>query len=198
MITGYTVLANEGNKIKPYLITKVEDVNGNVLYEYVENKDNVLNKSIVYVLNSMLNNCYSSDMIDYNYPTCINIASKLTKKYAIKTGTTNTDNLIFGYNKDLLVGVWMGYDDNKETDSEDSRNVKNIWADIVENYLKEKEDIWYEMPENVVGVVVNPINGVLANNSSKHKKILYYIKGTEPTIDNNDFDNLVPTMKLEE
>ena len=198
MITGYTVLANEGNKIKPYLITKVEDVNGNVLYEYVENKDNVLNKSIVYVLNSMLNNCYSSDMIDYNYPTCINIASKLTKKYAIKTGTTNTDNLIFGYNNDLLVGVWMGYDNNKETDSEDSRNVKNIWADTIENYLKEKEDKWYKIPDNVVGVVVNPITGELATNSSKHKKILYYIKGTEPTIDNNTFDNLIPTIKLEE
>lgn len=198
MITGYTTLANEGYKIKPYLITKVEDVNGNVLYEHKDDSDNVLNKSIVYVLNSMLNNCYSTDMIDYNYPTCINIASKLTKKYAIKTGTTNTDNLIFGYNSDLLVGVWMGYDDNNETDSEDSRNVKNIWADIVETYLEDKEDSWYDMPDNVVGVIVNPITGEVATDSSKHKKLLYYIKGTEPSIDDTNFDTLIPTIKLEE
>lgn len=196
MITGYTVLANEGYKIKPYLITKIEDINGNILYEHEENKDNVLNKSIVYVLNSMLNNCYSSDMIDYNYPTCINIASKLTKKYAIKTGTTKTDNLIFGYNNDLLVGVWMGYDDNKETDSNSSRTVKNIWADTIENYLKDNEDKWYEKPDNVVGVIVNPISGELATNKSEHKKILYYIKGTEPS-NNDDFDKLIPTIKME-
>jgi hypothetical protein len=36
------------------------------------------------------------------------------------------------------------------------------------------------MPDNVVGVLVNPIDGKLANENSQKKKILYYIKGTEP------------------
>ena len=44
-----------------------------------------------------------------------------------------------------------------------------------------KDSSWYEMPDNVVGVIVNPIDGSLANKNSKKKKVLYFLKGTEPT-----------------
>ncbi len=36
------------------------------------------------------------------------------------------------------------------------------------------------MPNNVVGVIINPLDGSLATNESKKKTIMYYIKGTEP------------------
>ena len=195
MMTAYGTLANEGYKNTPYLIEKVEDINGNVLYEHKVSPENVLNKSTTFVLNDMLNNCYSSDFIDYTYPTCISISPKLTKKYAVKTGSTNTDHLIFGYNKDILVGVWTGYDNNKKTTSADGLINKNVWADIVENYLKDKETAWYSAPKNVVGVLIEPVSGNLATNNSKKKKLTYYIKGTEPYITNEDLDDLIPTIK---
>ena len=195
MMQGYAAFANEGYKVKPYFISKVEDINGNVLYSYNPVQENVLNKSIVFVLNEMLSNCYSTDMIDYNYPTCINIAPEITKKYAIKTGTTDTDHLIFGYNKDLLVGVWTGYDDNKVTTSQDGTINKQIWVNIMENYLKDKESKWYEIPKNVVGVLIDPISGKPATDSTKKKKIFYYIKGTEPYVEEKELDDLIPTMK---
>ena len=198
MITAYNTLANEGVKVKPYLITKVEDFQGNVLYEHKKSKETVLNKSLVYVLNEMLTNSYSKEFIDYNYPTCIEIAAKLTKKYAIKTGTTNTDSLIFGYNKDILVGMWTGYDDNRELSVSSGSKNKKAWADIVEQYLKDDEDSWYETPENVVGVLVEPKTGKLATNESTHKQIIYYIKGTEPTNDTSNLDVLIPTIKQDE
>ena len=50
----------------------------------------------------------------------------------------------------------------------------------VYEYLKNKEDIPYTMPEDVIGVLVNPITGSLATNQDKNKRIVYYIKGTEP------------------
>ena len=197
MMTAYGTLANEGYKNNPYLIEKVEDINGNVLYEHKETPENVLNKSITFVLNNMLNNCYAQEFIDYTYPTCINIAPKLTNKYAIKTGTTNTDHLIFGYNKDILVGEWTGYDNNKNITSSDGVINKNIWADTIENYLKDKETQWYDAPKNVVGVLIEPVSGKLANENSNKKKLTYYIKGTEPYIENNDLDDLIPTVKEE-
>lgn len=197
MITGYATLANEGYKVQPYFITKVEDINGNILYEHESIKEGVLNKSIVYILNEMLSNCYSSEFIDYNYPTCINIAAKLTRKYSIKTGTTDTDHLVFGYNKDILMGIWSGYDDNTFTVGSDGTTIKNIWADTIENYFKDKNTEWYKMPTNVVGAVVEPISGNLATNSSTKKKILYYIKGTEPTTNEQNLDELIPTIKTE-
>lgn len=195
MMSAYGTLASEGYKNKPYLIEKVEDINGNVLYEHKESPENVLNKSTTFVLNDMLNNCYSSEFIDYTYPTCISIAPKLTKKYSIKTGSTNTDHLIFGYNKDILVGVWTGYDDNKKTSNADGLINKNVWADIVENYLKDKDTEWYTAPKNVVGVLIEPISGQLATDNSKKKKLTYYIKGTEPYLNDEDFDDLIPTIK---
>ena len=198
MITAYNTLANEGVKVKPYLITKVEDFQGNVLYKHKKSKETVLNKSLVYVLNEMLTNSYSREFIDYNYPTCIEIAAKLTKKYAIKTGTTNTDSLIFGYNKDILVGMWTGYDDNRELSVSSGSKNKKAWADIVEQYLKDDEDSWYETPENVVGVLVEPKTGKLATNESTHKQIIYYIKGTEPTNNTSNLDVLIPTIKQDE
>lgn len=195
MIKGYSTFASGGYKITPHFITKVEDMNGNVLYKYKEDKEAILNKSTTYILNELLSNCYNKNLIDYNYPTCINIASKITKKYAIKTGTTNTDHLIFGYNPDLLVGGWVGYDDNSNTEDKDGTILKNIWVDIMENYLKDKKESWYETPNNVVGVLVNPITGEVANTNTKKATIMYYIKGTEPNA--SDFESTIPTIKTE-
>ena len=198
MMAGYATFANEGFKVEPYLIRKVTDVEGNVLYEHKEDKENVLNKSLVYILNEMLNNSYASEFIDYTYPTCISLALKLSKKYALKTGTTNTDHLIFGYNQDVLMGMWTGYDDNSETELIDGANMKLAWADSVEAYLKDKKTSWYKMPDNVVGVISDPISGNPADDSTKKKKMFYYIKGTEPTEEDPNLDVLVPTIKNDE
>ena len=197
MTQAYAAFANEGYKVEPHLISRVEDKDGNILYQADETKENILNKSIVYVLNEMLANTYSSDFIDYSYPTLYNLASKMTKKYAVKTGTTTSDRLIFGYNKDLIVGVWTGYDDNSDTPIEDINISRNIWLETIEGCLENKEDNWYTTPSNVVGVLVDPISGELATNNSKNKTIIYYIKGTEPTLSSTPLDDVIPTVKVE-
>ncbi len=195
MMAAYSTLANEGYKIKPYFINKITDMDGNVLYKHKKTKENVLNKSNVYILNELLTTTYAKEFINYNYPTCYSISPKMTKKYAIKSGTTNTDNLIFGYNKDLLVGLWSGYDDNSDVNNSDSTSLKNVWVDTIESSLQGKEDNWYETPENVVGVAIDPISGKAV--TSGNAKILYYIKGTEPTTDKKSLDDAVPTVKNE-
>ena len=199
MMAAYSALANEGYKIEPYFISKVTDMEGNVLYEYKPNPENVLNKNTVYILNELLTTTYAKEFKDYNTPTCLSIEPKMTHKYALKSGTTNTDNLIFGYNKELLVGMWTGYDDNKDVSSQDSSNLKTAWVDIMETYLEGKtdEETWYETPGNVVGVAIDPISGKAATDSSK-AKILYYIKGTEPTENKSSLDESIPTVKVEE
>ena len=170
-------------------------MNGNTLYEFIAPNENILNKNTVYILNELLTNSYSKEFIDYNYPTCINIAPKASKTYAIKTGTTNTDHLIFGYNKDAILGIWMGYDDNRPTAVSDGTIMKNIWIDTMENYLKDKDNNWYKTPENVVGVLVDPISGEPATETSTHKKIFYYIKGTQPYSTNQDLEESISTFK---
>ena len=180
MTNAYAMLANEGYKVKPHFITKVEDINGNVLYEYKDNKEAVLNKSITFILSELLSNSTNIKYSSYTYPTAYVISNKLTKKYAIKTGTTDYDHLVFGYNKDVVVSIWSGYDDNRYISSHDSYNNKVMWSDIIEKYLEGNEDNWYDMPNNVIGTIIDTATGKIATEESKKKAIMYYIKGTEP------------------
>ena len=193
MTSSYSVFANNGYKIKPHLIEKIVDMNGKVLYKFNEEKKLILNQSTTYIMNELLSNCYNNVFVDYNYPTCINIASKVSNKYAIKTGTTDTDHLIFGYNPEIVLGIWSGYDNNDDTYPEVSTNIKLAWIDTIENYFKKNKATWYKKPDNIVGVPVNPITGELNTNKNT---ILYYIKGTEPTT-NNELDEFIPTLKEE-
>ena len=193
MTSSYSVFANNGYKIKPHLIEKIVDMNGKVLYKFNEDKKLILNQSTTYIMNELLSNCYNNVFVDYNYPTCINIASKVSNKYAIKTGTTDTDHLIFGYNPEIVLGIWSGYDNNDDTYPEVSTNIKLAWIDTIENYFKKNKATWYKKPDNIVGVPVNPITGELNTNKNT---ILYYIKGTEPTT-NNELDEFIPTLKEE-
>lgn len=195
MMQAYSTFASEGYKVIPHFIQRVEDMNGNVLYEFKAPNESILNKSTVYILNELLANSYSKEFIDYNYPTCINIAAKMSKTYAIKTGTTNTDHLIFGYNKDAILGIWMGYDDNRTTEVSDGTIMKNIWVDTMETYLQDKENNWYKTPENVVGVLVDPISGEPATETSNHKKIFYYIKGTQPYANSDNLEESIAAFK---
>ena len=198
MISAYSTLASGGVKTKTHFIKKIEDSYGNILYEYNDNKEQILNSSLVYIMNETLTSTYNYNFIDYNYPTCYDLASKLTNKFSIKTGTTDTDHLIFGYNKDLLVGIWSGYDDNKYTNASDGKPIKYMWGEIVENYFTDKETSWYDMPNNVVATLVDPISGEIATELTKKPTLFYYIKGTEPTYNDKNLDSLVPTIKLEE
>ena len=187
----YATLANYGTYNEPYLIRKVTDMNDNILYEHKTNSITELDYNYVYILNNLLSLTYDYDMIDYTYPTNISINALLSNKYAIKSGSTDTDNWVIGFNKNMVMSIWVGYDDNKNLEANDYKYVKKIWANTMESYLKDKDNTWYEKPENVVGVIVDPISGELANEKSKKKKLFYYLIGTEPT-------NIVDVIKMEE
>lgn len=192
---AYSAFANEGSKVKANFINKVEDLHGNILYQKNYENEVILNKSLTYILNNLLTTTYDSDYIDYSYPTAIGIAPKIKHTLALKSGTTDTDHWSIGYNQDIVTAVWVGYDDNKSLSVSDYKYSRNIWIEAMENYLKDKEDNWYEMPSNVVGVLVNPITGRPATNEDKIKKILYYIKGTEPGQTEMVFDELLESTQ---
>ena len=183
MVNGYSSFANMGYKVSSHLIRKIEDSNGNILYEYKEEKVNILNESLVYILNEMLTYTYDQDFIDYNYPTMISLLPKITNRYSIKSGTTNTDMWIIGYNQDAVLGIWTGYDDNSLLTGNESSFHKDIWVETMENYFENIDTSWYKTPDNIVGVLVNPITGELVTNDDKKKKLFYFLKGTEPHTD---------------
>lgn len=177
--TAYTTLASGGYKRDIHLIKRVEDMNGNLLYERKNNEELILNYNYVYIINQMMTNAYNAEYIDYTSPTAITLRGRLSKTYAIKTGTTDFDHWTIGYNPDALVMVWTGDDNNKDTKGY-SKVTKNIWGDAIEGILKDKEKTWYEKPDNVVGIPLNPVTGeyVTTGKSSMY----YFLKGSEPQI----------------
>ena len=179
---GYTTLATGGYKEDIGFIRKVLDSEGNVLYEKDDDKELVLNMNYTYILTEMLTGTTNSVYKDYASPTALTIASKLSRKYAIKTGTTETDFWTAGYNPDIVMVTWVGMDDNSDLSSSDSYISKNIWADTVEDILEDSEEHWYDTPENVVGVVLDAVNGVPTNDTTK-ATLFYFVKGTEDIID---------------
>lgn len=187
---AYSTLANGGKKVNPHLITKVVDKNGNTLYEYTEPKEEiVLDSDVTFLISELLTGTYDVNLVDYTYPTCFSMASSITHKYAIKTGSTDTDSWVIGYTPEVVFASWAGYDDSSNIPTEVVAGNKNSWITSMETYFKDKDPSWYSTPKDIVGVLVNPITGNPVTKNNENKKILYYIKGTEPNIvkeENND------------
>lgn len=192
MARGYSSFANLGYKVSPHFIKKVVDGNGNTLYKCNDDKELVLNPSLVFILNNLLTATYDPLYIDYNYPTAISLSSKLKHKYALKSGTTNTDNWNIGFNKNVLCAVWVGNDNNKELTTKDYKYAQNIWYKTMEEIEKDigEDEGWYEKPKNVVGTLVEPISGKPMEDDSKNTKLVYFLKGTEPKSTDPTFDEI--------
>ena len=183
---AYTTLASGGYDRTIHLIEKVEDSKGNVLYERKNHDMLLLNYNYVYIVNEMMRNAYNPTFIDYNSPTAIALKGRLTHEYSIKTGTTDNDHWIVGYNPDAMLMVWTGSDDNSIESIGYSKITKNIWADTMEESLKNIEISWYETPQNVIAVPLNPITAEFGTNKNT---LFYFVEGTEPVYDYEEKKN---------
>ena len=175
--TAYTTLASNGYKRELYFINKIEDVDGNVLYIHKNKEEKVLNNDALYILNEMMRNTYNYNYVDYNSPTVIYLNGKLNQKYALKSGTTDNDYWISGYNNNVLSIFWAGNDQNEDTPKAYSKIIKDIWLRSVNAFTEDIiDDEWYSLPKNVIAIPVNPKTGKY---DAKSKELFYFIDGTQ-------------------
>lgn len=101
MAGAYSVFANSGNYNKPVFVTRIEDRNGNVIYRYVEEKQQALPENYNYIMVSLLR--YAGKVAQ----------SRLTTPVGGKSGTTNDyrDGWYMGISPRLVVGTWVGGDE---------------------------------------------------------------------------------------
>ena len=173
--TAYSILASEGTYYEPTFITKITTFDDKILYEKKEqNKTRLADKTDVYLLNESMTSIFDNNMTYNIRPTGGRLVSLLSHKYAAKSGSTKTDNLMVGYNPDILIAVWTGYDDSRIIEAyEDTTFGKYIWAESVEAYLKNKSTSWYETPSDVISVELNPITGFYPEIGDYYKKIYF-------------------------
>ena len=154
MATAYSVFANGGYRINPYLITKITDQRGKVL---LETKPPVLNETArgidarnAFIMNSLLQEVTRSGTAAR--------AQAVLKRPDIygKTGTTNDsiDTWFVGYQPTLTAAVWMGYDTPKNLGDRETGGGLSlpIWIDFMGHALKGVPVSEYPPPEGVVNI----------------------------------------------
>ncbi|WP_391116456.1 transglycosylase domain-containing protein [Psychrobacillus sp. L3] len=107
---AFGTIANSGQFIDAYMIEKIEDVNGNVIYQHKMEPVQVFSPATAYIITDMLR-----DVLSGGTAALANSRLKFKSDFAAKTGTTqnHNDSWLVGYNPNISLGVWLGYDDNQ-------------------------------------------------------------------------------------
>ncbi|MCO7176296.1 transglycosylase domain-containing protein [Sporolactobacillus kofuensis] len=179
---GYATFANEGARIKPELITRVEDDKGRTLYEWNPQRKQVLNRQTSFVLSQMMTGIFDKRLNGYTKVTGSPVARTLSHKVAAKTGSTSSDSWMAGFTPDLVAAVWVGYDKGETINtSPDTGYAKTIWSHFFEDALKGTPKNRFHPPDGVVRVRIDPKSGLLASKGCVGRPT-YFVKGTEPTV----------------
>lgn len=154
MVTAYSVFANGGYRVNPYLITKITDQRGKVL---LETKPPVLDESSrgidarnAFIMDSLLQEVARSG-------TAAKAQAMLKRPDLYgKTGTTNDsiDTWFVGFQPTLAAAVWMGYDTPKKLGDRETGGGLSlpIWIDFMAYALKGVPVVEMPAPEGVVNV----------------------------------------------
>ncbi|MFD3446756.1 transglycosylase domain-containing protein [Microbacteriaceae bacterium 4G12] len=182
MVNAYGMFANGGKQISPIFIRRVVDREGTVLYDARIEGKQVLHEHNVFVMDEMMKGMFNSKFNGYATVTGQTIANKLTRPYAGKSGSTKTDSWMIGFTPQLVTGVWVGYDKEKDiTQADEQRYAKDIWFHVMEEGLKDTEQQDFQKPSDVTAVDINPQNGKIATKGCPVSIKMYFAKGTEPT-----------------
>lgn len=140
-VSGFTTFPNDGVRVVPRYIRKVEDYSGRVLEEnYPEVKD-VISAKTARTMTAMLR-----EVVLHGTGFT---ASKLNYPLGGKTGTTNdfTDAWFIGFSPSITCGVWVGYDEKKTLGNKETgaQTALPIWIDFMKAAIQGHED--EEFPE---------------------------------------------------
>jgi penicillin-binding protein 2D len=182
MTNAYGMIANGGKRISPFFIKRVIDAAGNILYDAHIEQQEVLNKDTTFILSQLMTGMFDRNLNSYRHVTGESIVNKLSRPYAGKTGSTNTDSWMIGFNPTLVAGIWIGYDEGKKIETNQEQQLaKSIWASFMEEALKNTERMAFEPTANVISLSIDPHSGLIASPACPTKQQMYFLKGTEPT-----------------
>ncbi|MDR3443176.1 MAG: penicillin-binding protein 1A [Legionella sp.] len=172
LTSAYAVLANGGYKVEPYLIERITDADGKVLLqakpsvvcnncdanvEHSAMAPRVVPEDITYLMNSAL-----KDVIQHGTAQAARVLNR--QDIAGKTGTTNdqVDSWFAGFNQNLVVTTWVGFDNPKSLHEYAAGLALPLWIDFMKVALKGKPETELKKPENIVSVRIDPSSGLLA------------------------------------
>ena len=193
MTSAYAAFAQEGMVREPFFIRRVEDSEGNILFQSDPKPRRAISRETAFLMASML-----EDVIDAGTAS---VARKMgfTLPAAGKTGTTNdfVDAWFVGFTPKLVTGVWVGFDRPRTI-------VKNgfagqlavpMWARFMKVATAGDPETTFIQPDDIVAVEVCRLSGDLpvpgcrnaasigATGEITYKSMVYgdyFVRGREP------------------
>ena len=165
----YNTFANLGYYNQPNLIKNIYS-NNELIYENKMNSIKYFNMDETMVLNQMLTSPFDIKNKTISFPTLFNMNPNV--KVAAKSGTSNYDSLIVGFNSEYTIGIWSGFDDGRFLDDDYYNISKLVFKDAFNKLYEDDISGWYTMSENIESKIVDPITG----NESLLGSEYWYIK----------------------
>ena len=180
MAMVYAVMANGGYKVSPYFIDRIENSDGEVLYQAApaivcrdcepEQQEvrigerlypvapSIADERSIYIMHTML-----KDVIRQG--TGRRASSLGRSDIAGKTGTTNEqkDAWFAGFNQDVVAATWIGFDQPGTIGEYGSKAALPVWVDFMKEYLAGKPERSMAQPPGIVTVRIDPETGKRAS-----------------------------------
>jgi len=186
MAGAYTVFANDGVHIDPWMVASVRAPSGDVIADYSPQMKPVLDPRAAFLTVSMM-----EQVLNNRYGTGAGVRNMgFVSPAAGKTGTSH-DAWYAGFTSNLLCIVWVGNDDYTDIktelgaiNAEGAKAAGPIWADFMKNAVKlpEYTDTRdFVPPAGVIQVSLDNATHLLADATCPQDYTAAFLEGTQPT-----------------
>jgi penicillin-binding protein 1A len=179
LTSSYGVFANQGIRVPPSYVLKIEDKNGKVLEQTRLTAEEVLSPETALTMTSMLSSVIENGTAAMAHTLGLNVPA------AGKTGTTDdySDAWFVGFTPSLVTGVWVGFDQKQKIGPgmTGAAAALPIWVDVIAAATKGKAPQEFPVPSGVVSVLICTQTGLLANPSCPETEYELFHEGLQPT-----------------
>lgn len=176
LAAAYAVIANGGVRVVPRFFKSIRDENERVLDTPQTPTRRVVHAESAFLVTSILQSA-----IDEGTGREIR-ARGFKADVAGKTGTTDDarDAWFVGFVPDLLVVVWVGYDDNRKLGLTGARAALPIWTRFMKAAVSGRPKGSFAPPSGITHARIDPTNGMIATPSCPSAQQEVFLTGTEP------------------
>jgi penicillin-binding protein 1A len=172
MTSAYSALPNQGVRLTPLMLTEVTDREGNILERHRPEPHESIRADTAYLVTELLHG-----VIQHGTGANANTAA-LKWPVGGKTGTTDdyTDAWFIGFDPEITIGVWLGYDQKKPIggNATGTTAALPIWTSIMKSWVDRRRQELPAPPE-----FQRPGNVIVVNTAAGPE---FFISGTEPII----------------
>ncbi len=168
MVSAYSAFPNQGVRMQPRSVIAVRDREGNTLEQHGPQPQDAIRADTAYIITNLL-----AGVVEHGTGAA---ARALNWPLGGKTGTTDdyTDAWFIGFDPDITLGVWIGYDQKRTIGrgQTGAQAALPIWIDIMKTWVDRRREALDEPP-----VFARPENIVVAETPLGEES---FIAGTEP------------------